>query len=41
MAELVSVDERVLFAVPATVTEQQAAWTEPLATAVRGSLGGR
>lgn len=35
MAELVAVDEKVLFAVPAAVTEQQAAWVEPLATAVR------
>jgi L-iditol 2-dehydrogenase len=35
MAELVVVDERTLFAVPPTVTETDAAWTEPLATAVR------
>ena len=35
MAELVSVHERVLTRVPPAVTEQAAAWTEPLATAVR------
>jgi threonine dehydrogenase-like Zn-dependent dehydrogenase len=35
MAELVAVDERVLFQVPAGVDARQAAWVEPLATAVR------
>lgn len=35
MAPQVVVDERTLFAVPPAVSEPAAAWTEPLATAVR------
>jgi threonine dehydrogenase-like Zn-dependent dehydrogenase len=35
MAEYVAVAERVLFPVPAGVSGQRAAWTEPVATAVR------
>ena len=35
MAELLAVDERVVFSVPANVNGAQAAWVEPLATAVR------
>jgi 2-desacetyl-2-hydroxyethyl bacteriochlorophyllide A dehydrogenase len=37
MAELVHVDERVLFAVPPNLPEKAAAWAEPLATAVRAT----